>query len=49
MDEEAIVVRQLVAEGAAFRSTLGGRYLRSGNSGNADFVVSGVRGRSRRS
>ena len=44
MDEEAIVVRQLVAEGAAFRSTLEGRYLRSGNSGNADFVVSGFAG-----
>ncbi len=41
MDEEAIVVRQLVAEGAAFRSTLEGSYLRTGN---ADFVMSGFAG-----
>ena len=41
LDEEAVVVRQLVAEGAAFRSALDGRYLRTGN---ADFVMSGFAG-----
>ena len=41
LDAEAVVVRQLVAEGAAFRSTLEGRYLRTGN---ADFVMSGFAG-----
>lgn len=41
MNEEAVVVRRLAVEGAAFQSTLEGRYLRSGN---ADFVVSGVAG-----
>ena len=41
MDAEAIVVRQLVAEGAAFRSTFEGEYLRTGN---ADFVMSGFAG-----
>lgn len=41
LDEEAVVVRRLVAEGAAFRGALEGRYLRSGN---ADFTVSGYAG-----
>ena len=41
MDEDAIVVRQLVAEGAAFRSTFEGQYLRTGS---ADFVMSGFAG-----
>ena len=41
LDEDAVVVRQLVAEGAAFRSTLEGRYVRSGD---ADFVITGFAG-----
>ena len=41
LDGEAVVVRQLVAEGPAFRSTLEGQYLRTGN---ADFVMSGFAG-----
>ena len=41
LDQEGVVVRQLVAEGPAFRSTLEGRYLRTGN---ADFVMSGFAG-----
>ncbi len=41
LDPEGVVVRQLVAEGPAFRSTLEGRYLRTGN---ADFVMSGFAG-----
>ena len=41
VDEEAVVVRRLTAEGAAFQATLDGRYPRSGD---ADFVVSGVAG-----
>lgn len=41
VDEEAVVVRRLTAEGAAFQATLEGRYPRAGG---ADFVVSGVAG-----
>ncbi|MCY3746307.1 MAG: translocation/assembly module TamB domain-containing protein [Acidobacteria bacterium] len=41
VDEEAVVVQRLTAEGAAFQGTLEGRYPRAGN---ADFVVSGVAG-----
>lgn len=41
VDEEAVVVRRLTAEGAAFQATLEGRYPRAGN---ADFAVSGVAG-----
>ena len=41
MDEETITVKRFVAEGAAFRSTIEGRYSRAGD---ADFVVSSVAG-----
>ena len=41
LDEEAVVVRQLVAAGAAFSGALEGRTLRSGD---ADFVISGFAG-----
>lgn len=41
VDEEAVVVRRLTAEGAAFQATLEGRYPRAGG---ADFVMSGVAG-----
>ena len=41
MDEETVEVRRFAAEGAAFRSTLEGRYSRAGN---ADFTVRGFVG-----
>ena len=41
VDEEAVVVRRLAAEGAAFQATLEGRYPRGGSAG---FAVSGVAG-----
>ncbi|MDE2972273.1 MAG: hypothetical protein OXU35_08185, partial [Acidobacteriota bacterium] len=41
VDEEAVVVRRLTAEGAAFQGALEGRYPRAGA---ADFAVNGVAG-----